>query len=138
MSVSFIDADVIIRLLTGDDPIKQADCRSLFERIERGDEIVNLPHTVVADVVFVLRSPRLYRLAKSEIAELLTALISFRGIRINDRQSVLGALALYGAHARLDFTDALIISMSGQHDDAVVYSYDTDYDRFDEIVRREP
>jgi len=138
MSVTFIDADVIIRLLTGDDPRKQADCQALFERIQRGDEIVELQHSVVVDTVFVLRSPRLYRLPKAEIAEMLTTLISIRAIRIHDRQSVLDALALYGSHARLDFTDALIIALSRQHHDAIVYSYDMDYDRFEGVIRREP
>ncbi len=138
MSLRIIDTDVVIRFLTGDDPEKQARCQALFERVDRGEEVVDVPLTVVADAVHVLHSPRLYQLPKDEIASMLMALISLRGIRIHNRQTVLDGLALYGRHPRLDFTDALIVAMTHVEDDAVVYSYDRDYDRFAGIARREP
>ena len=129
---------MVIRFLTGDDPEKQANCQALFERVGSGEEVVDLPLTVVADAAHVLHSPQLYRLAKDEIASMLIALISLRGIRIHNRQAVLDGLALYGSHARLDFLDALIVAMTQSEDHPVVYSYDRNYDRFDGIDRREP
>lgn len=60
MAIPFVDTDVIIRLLTGDDPVKQAQAASLFEQVEQGKLSLAAPDTVIADAVFVLASPRLY------------------------------------------------------------------------------
>ena len=37
MPVPFVDTDVIIRLLTGDDPVKQAQAVVLFEQVEQAE-----------------------------------------------------------------------------------------------------
>ena len=58
MTQPFIDTDVIIRFLTGDDPEKQAAATRLFEQIEQGFLTVQAPDTVIADAVYVLASPR--------------------------------------------------------------------------------
>lgn len=138
MSTAFVDTDVIIRFLTGDDPIKQAAARRLFGRARKGDSLLTVPHTVIADAVYVLRSRRLYHLPKPVIAEMLSALLSQTGFKIEDRQSVLDALNLYGEYNKLDFTDALIIAMMWRNVDSLLYSYDGDYDTFPGISRREP
>jgi predicted nucleic acid-binding protein len=75
MSFPYIDTDVIIRLLTGDDPKKQEAASELFEQVERGQLTVAAPDTVIADAVFVLSSPRLYHVSREEVKELLTPLV---------------------------------------------------------------
>ena len=52
----FVDTDVILRLLTGDDPTKQQAARVLFEQVEKGVLTLAAPDTVIADAVFVLAS----------------------------------------------------------------------------------
>jgi predicted nucleic acid-binding protein len=138
VSTAFVDTDVIIRFLTGDDPVKQAAARRLFGRAGMEDPRLVVPHTVVADAVYVLRSPRLYRYQKSEIAEMLIDLLSQPGFDLADRQAMLDALDLYGEFNKLDFSDALIIAMIWSDGPSLLYSYDTDYDTFPEINRREP
>lgn len=138
MSAPYIDADVIIRLLTGDDLAEQKASLSLFQQVEHGDLVINLAHTVIADVVYVLTSKRLYNRSKAEAAELLLPLISLSGVRIQNRSAVLTALQLYGRHTRLDFTDALLIGLMQHDGPPVVYSYDTDNDRISGIERVEP
>ena len=56
---AYIDTDVIIRLLTGDDPKKQARAAALFDQVEKGAIRLAVPVLVIAEVVFVLSSPRL-------------------------------------------------------------------------------
>ncbi len=51
MTQPFIDTDVIIRFLTGDDPEKQAAASSLFEQVEQGLLTIAAPDTVIADAV---------------------------------------------------------------------------------------
>lgn len=71
MSDPYIDTDVIIRLLTGDDVVKQVAAASLFERVASGKLTIAAPDTVIADAVHVLSSPRLYHLSREHVSSLL-------------------------------------------------------------------
>jgi uncharacterized protein len=133
----FIDTDVIIRFLTGDDPGKQAAATALFEQVEQGLLSVQAPDTVIADAVYMLSSPRLYHIARSAIQEMLAALVRLPQFHVQNRLSVLRALDLY-ASTRLDFGDTLIIASMEQQGSHLLYSYDTDFDHIEGITRREP
>lgn len=133
----FVDTDVIIRLLTGDDPQKQAAAAALFETVEAGTQTLLAPDTVIADAVFVLASPRLYHLPRPDVAALLTRLVRLSGFKVRNRRTVLKALDLYGT-ANLDFGDCMIVASMEQAGSQVLYSYDGDYDRFPAITRHEP
>jgi predicted nucleic acid-binding protein len=137
MTKPFIDTDVIIRFLTGDDLQKQAAATTLFEQIEQGILTVVAPDTVIADAVYVLSSPRLYHVARDEIRELLTTLVRLPHFQVQNRFCVLQALELY-ASTKLDFGDTLIIASMEQQNSRILYSYDTDFDRIQGIARREP
>jgi predicted nucleic acid-binding protein len=137
MATPFIDTDVIIRLLTGDDPQKQAAAITLFEQVEQGVLAVAAPDTVIADAVYVLSSPRLYHLARSAVQELLSGLVHLAHFQVQNKSAVLRALELYGS-TKLDFGDTLIIASMEQQHSQVLYSYDADFDRFDGITRQEP
>jgi predicted nucleic acid-binding protein len=138
VSVPFVDTDVVIGLLAGDDLDKQRRARALFERVERGELVVAAPDTVIADAVYVLASRRLYNLPRAEVAALLVPLASLPGFRVQHRRAVLAALRLYGAHAGLDFSDALIVALARAGTSGAVFSYDTDYDAFPGIRRLTP
>ena len=137
MTQPFIDTDVLIRFLTGDDPKKQAAVAILFEQVEQGLLTVIAPDTVIADAVFVLSSPRLYDIARDEIRELLTPLLNLPNFRVQNHLCVLRALELY-ASTRLDFVDTLIIASMEQQNSHILYSYDRDFDRIQGITRRQP
>lgn len=89
MSDAFLDTDIIIRLLTGDDVEKQRRAKLFFERIERAELRVHAPLTVIADAVFVLSSPRLYHLPRTEIVALLMPLLRLPGFRVRNRRIVI-------------------------------------------------
>jgi predicted nucleic acid-binding protein len=135
--VPLIDTDVIIRLLTGDDLEKQARARDLFKRIEAGELTVFAPITTIADCVYVLSSPSLYKLPRAEVVGLLLPLLRLRGFRLQDRRAVLKALDLYAATA-LDFGDAYLVTSLQRLGSRTVYSFDRDFDRIKEIQRLEP
>ncbi len=135
--VPVIDTDVIVRLLTGDDLQKQARARDLFKRIEIGEVTVFAPVTVIADCVYVLASPSLYKIPRTEVVGLLRPILRLRGFRLQDRRTVLRALDLYAA-AALDFGDAYVAASMERLGSQRVYSYDTDYDRVKGIKRSEP
>ena len=135
--VPLIDTDVIIRLLTGDDLEKQARARTLFQRIEAGEVIVFAPITTIADCVYVLSSPSLYKLPRAEVVGLLLPILRLRGFRVQDRRAVLKALDLYAATA-LDFGDAYLAASMQRMGSRTVYSFDRDFDRIKGIQRVEP
>lgn len=137
MSTPFIDTNVIVRFLTGDDLAKQASAAALFEQIELGTLTVTAPDTVIADTVYVLSSPNLYHLPRHEIADMLTAIVQHRGFRIANRQVMLYALHLYG-NANVKFDDACIIAAMQAAGESVLYSWDRGFDRIPDIERREP
>ena len=138
MTLPYVDTDVIIRLLTGDDPAKQAAAGALFERVEAGSLTVAAPDTAIADAVYVLASPRLYHLSRAQVAALLTPLVRLTHFRVQNRRNVLEALRVYGTMGGLDFGDALLIATM-QHDGSeTLYSYDRHFDRIAAITRREP
>jgi predicted nucleic acid-binding protein len=129
---------VIIRLLTGDDPEKQARSRALFQQIEEGKLSAAAPATVIAEAVYVLASPHLYGHSRREVAELLTPLVKLPRFQVQGRRVVLAALQLYASNPRHDFSDALLAALARQAGTSTVYSYDTDFDRVPGIYRREP
>jgi predicted nucleic acid-binding protein len=137
MAEPFIDTDVIIRFLTGDDLAKQAAAAALFEQIEQGLLTVMAPDTVIADAVYVLASQRLYNVARMKVWELLAPLVRLPHFRIQNRLGVLRALEVY-ASSNLDFGDALIIASMEHQESQILYSYDTDFDHISGITRQEP
>ena len=139
MANPFIDTDVIIRFLTGDDPVKQDQAAKLFEQIEQGKLTAAAPDTVIADAVYVLSSPRLYNLPRHEVAALLIPLVRLPGFRVKNRRTVIAALTLYGyGQPKRDFGDAVIIASMQEAGSEIVYSFDTDFDNVPGITRQEP
>jgi len=97
------DTNVIVRLLTGDEPRQTAKARRLFDT-----ETVFLPKTVLLEAEWVLR--RLYRVDHAAIVDALDALISLPNVRCEDDPIVRQALAW--GRAGLDFADALHLAAS--------------------------
>lgn len=97
------DTNVVIRLLTGDEPKQTERARRLFDT-----ETVFLPKTVLLEAEWVLR--RLYRLDRDAVIRALHALVSLPGVRCEDEPAVVQALSQSGAG--LDFADALHLASS--------------------------
>lgn len=136
-SGSYVDTDVILRLITHDDFKKQEAAAKLFEEVEKGDLVLSAPDTVIADAVFVLSSPRLYNLPGAEIRDVLMALLRLTNFKVDNKQAVMTALDFY-ASSKIDFGDALLIALILQTKAKKIYSYDRDFDKFAGIKRKEP
>jgi predicted nucleic acid-binding protein len=137
MTVPMIDTDVILRLLTGDDPQKQSAAAALFKQVRDGTLTIAAPVSVVADAVFVLRSPNVYGFGRQWISQGLEALVRLPDFRVEQKRDVLRALHLF-ATTNLDFGDALLVAAVERTGATVLYSYDRDYDRIPTVNRQEP
>ncbi len=136
-SDGYIDTDVIIRYLTGDDPEKQAAAAELLARVQTGEVSLNLIDRVIADALFVLTSPRQYALPRHETSAALSTLVALPGLVMRNKRTVLNALHLFSS-TRLDFRDCMIVAAMRSSDTSTLYSYDRDFDQFDDIERVEP
>lgn len=133
----FIDANVFLRFLTKDDPIKAERVKALLESAQDGDVAIYTSESVIGELVFVLSSPRLYALSRERVRDLLTPLLSLRGLRLLDREAMLRALDLY-ACTTMDFVDALAVAEMEAHGIEEIYSYDRDFDAISTVTRIEP
>ena len=137
MAEAYVDTDVIIRLVTGDDPAKQAASVALFERAEAGDVRLKAPATVIADAVYVLSSRRLYNLPRSDVQAILERILQVRHFEVESPAAIIEALQIY-AGSNLDFGDAMIVASMRLDDLPDLYSYDHDCDGVAGVTRREP
>ena len=133
----FFDTNIIIRFLTGDDLKKQQAAAALFERIEKKEVTLYAPDSVICDAVFVLSSPKHYNKDREEIRELLFPLVSLENLKIANRRTLLRALDIYATHP-IDFSDAFLKATMEAAHAQMIYSYDTDLDRFSDVIRQEP
>lgn len=130
-----IDANIILRFLTDDDPIKAAACEALLLRVEAGQEEIYLPDLILADIIWTLE--KYYRVDKNRIREMITPILAIKGLICSGKGRALSALATYTAK-NIDWTDAFIAAEMADNGQAEIYSYDHDFDRFPEIGRLEP
>ena len=128
---AFVDTNVLIRHLTGDPP---AQARLATRYLEQADELL-LPDLILAEVAYVLES--FYEVARSEVAEALRAVLTFRAIRVVDAPLLMRTVELYEVH-RLDFADAYLAASAERSGVGVVASFDRGLDKVTTVVREEP
>jgi predicted nucleic-acid-binding protein len=93
-----VDTDVLVRLLTGDEPKQAAAARRLFS-----SQPIWIAKTVLLETGWVLRS--LYGFEQGAIREAFTKLLGLKNVKAEDESSVAAALALI-AHG-VEFADAM-------------------------------
>ena len=136
--MKFVDTNIFVRYLTGDDPVKHVQTNQLFERVRNGDEQVVTSEGVVHETCYVLASSALYNLSHKDVRDRLYPILQLDGVLIADKPLCLQALNLFGAHDFLDYVDAIAIAhvQSGVNDG--IYSYDRKISRIEGVNRVEP
>ncbi len=135
--MEFLDANVFLRYLTRDDPVKAERCYELFQRLKRKEIQLFTSESVLTEVVYVLSSRSLYHQSREQVRALLVPIISLPGLKIQYRRTFLRALDLF-AGTNLDFEDTISLSHMERMRIKTIISYDRDFDRFRNIQRREP
>lgn len=96
-----VDTNVLVQLLTGDEPRKEAATRSLF-----ASGPIWIAKTVLLETGWVLRSP--YGFEASAIRDAFTKLLGLKNVRTEDESSVAAALALTARG--IELADAMHLS----------------------------
>jgi predicted nucleic acid-binding protein len=121
-----VDANVLLRFLTGEPEGMAERAARLMRRAEEGEVLLILSPLVVAETVWVLKS--FYRHSAAEIAQVLIPLLSADGLEVKDREILVGALGL-ARDKNVDFADA-VLALEAVRDRETVCSFDeTDFRR---------
>jgi predicted nucleic-acid-binding protein len=103
----FIDTNVFLRFFVRDSESFYQKAKELFERAESGEIKLESSDLVVAEIVWVLES--YYDFSRTEIKEVVDAILETRNIKVANHARVKEAIMLY-ASGKVDFIDAYIIS----------------------------
>lgn len=98
------DTNVLVRLIVQDDA---AQARRAMQFIQGG---VWVAHVVVAEAIWVLRS--VYGADKAEQVRAINMLMRTALVTLEDALVIEAALALFVDHAKLGFTDCLVLEIA--------------------------
>lgn len=121
-----VDANVLLRFLTGEPEGLAERAARLMRRAEEGEVLLILSSLVVAEVVWVLKS--FYRRSATEIAHVLIPLLSAEGLEVKDREILVGALEL-ARDKNVDYADAVLALEALRNGEAVCTFDETDFRR---------
>ena len=116
-----VDTNLLVRYLTEDDAVKAKAVDDLLARAEQGRERLLVPSVVVAELVWVLES--YYKMDTGQVAELVEAMLSTRGLEVQDAPLIRAALVTYLADD-VDFIDAWIMEFAKSRKVDRVYTFD--------------
>jgi predicted nucleic-acid-binding protein len=102
-----VDSNVLVRLLTEDDPSQMKAVLRLLDQVEAGRDSLFVPLTVSLELEWVLRSR--YGFDKPSVLGALSSLLETRELDFQDEPVLEQALALYRDH-RADFAECLHLS----------------------------
>jgi predicted nucleic-acid-binding protein len=135
MKFAYIDANVILRFLTGEPHDMASQARDLFNAVEQGRIKLVIDEIVVAETVWVLKS--FYGYPNHDIASIVQELLSHEGLETDDKPGLLAALSIF-AEKNIDFADVLVAVHMRQQGVQEIFSFDRDFDRLSGIARLIP
>lgn len=129
----WLDANILLRFLTGDPPELAGRAARLLEEAERGGAPLRVHSVVVAETVWVLQS--FYGYSKGEISAALIPLLEQSALRVENSRTMIRALEIM-ASSNVDFADALLAETARSHGEGVA-SFDRDFRKLN-VEWREP
>jgi predicted nucleic-acid-binding protein len=124
-----VDTNLIVRYLVQDHEKHAKAAEKLFHACDRGDVVVVVLPTVLAECVFVLES--FYEHPRADIASVLGRLISSPNVEMDNAAIHLDALDRYGK-TKVHFVDCLIAATAAT-ENMLVASFDQDFRKFTDV-----
>ncbi len=116
-----VDTNILVRLLTNDDPRQAQKARAALERAATEQHRIWVSLVVVCELVWVLR--RLYGYDKAHVILALTAMLKFAGLELENPRAVKRSLDQL-QHSPADFSDILLGCLSAEHGAVHVLTFD--------------
>ena len=134
-SERFLDTNVFLRHLLGDDPERSRGATACFHAVEQGVARARTSDTVVFGMVFALE--RGHRRSKAEIRSALLPLLELPGIVLAGKRKFREVFRLY-VDKNIPFADAHHAVMMRKLALSEVVSFDRDFNRIETVQRVEP
>jgi len=131
----FVDTNIFLRYLTGDDPEKFERCKNLFKRALEKKVVLLTSGMVIAELIWTLNS--FYKVPKDEIIEKVSVILNTSNLKIPDKKLISETLTLY-SQKNIDYIDAYNSVFMSDNGCDQIFSYDKDFDRIENIKRMEP
>lgn len=111
-----LDANFIIRAVvapvTAHDRPMMETVRAFFRLVAAGEEAFTTSEAVIAEVVFILHSPRHLNAPRQDVVTRLKPLIELPGCRMPAKQRTVRALDRWGSTPTISFVDALTAELA--------------------------
>jgi uncharacterized protein len=134
-SEQFLDTNIFLRHLLGDDPAQSPSATAYFQAIEQGLRTARISDIVVFEVVFTLE--RGYRRSKTEIQSAVLPLLELPSILLPRKRKFREVFRLY-IDKNISFADAYHAVMMRKLNLSEIVSFDRDFDRIPAVTRVEP
>ena len=122
----FIDTNIFLRATLRDIPAQGEECERFLKKLAAQNEEFFSSSLVLAEIAWTLS--RFYKYQKTDVANILTSVLTIAGLKFEDECSPRAATELYARH-NVKFADYLIAShpwlISGEMQ---IISYDRDFD----------
>lgn len=135
MPLPFLDTNVILRHLLGDDPAQSSRATAFLMQVEQGSLRVRITDIVVFETVFTLQ--RRYHLAKKDIAAAILPLLQLRSVVLPGKRQYEEIFELF-VDLDLPFADAYHAVFAKRAGERQIVSFDRDFDRIPGVERIEP
>lgn len=114
-----LDANFIIRAVMGpvtvhDRPMMES-ARAFFRLVDAGNEEFTTSEAVIAEVVFILHSPRHLNTARQDVVARIKPLLELPGCRMPTKRRTVRALDRWSAMPAISFVDALVAELALEH-----------------------
>ena len=134
-SEQFLDTNIFLRHLLGDDPAQSPRATAYFQAIDQGLGQARISDIVIFEVVFTLE--RGYRRSKTEIQSAVLPLLELPAMVLPRKRKFREVFRVY-IEKNISFADAYHVVMMQQLHLSEVVSFDRDFDRIPSIKRVEP
>jgi len=122
-----VDTNVLIRLVTRDDP-RQVAAAEAF--VARGAWV---SHVVLVEAVWVLMS--VYDLETAAVATAVEMLLNHRDLTVQDAEAVAASLEQYRARPSVSFSDCLVLEVARKAGHLPLGTFDRDLAKLDGAQR---
>lgn len=99
-----VDTNVLVRLVSGDDPVQVAAAE---EYVAAGAWV---SHVVLVECVWVLKS--VYSVAHPQLVTAIEALLDHEVMVLQEPDVVAAALAIFREHPKVQFSDCLVLEIA--------------------------
>jgi predicted nucleic acid-binding protein len=130
----FLDTNIILRFILQDHLLYSSKAKKIFRKIDLGEVIVYTTWLVIFEVVFVLQNSQ--QLSKPEIAAKLLPILLLENLKMDHKNLINSTFKNYVTE-NISLADAYHVALMEQKQIKKTYSFDKDFDKFKNILRKE-